>query len=810
MARLAITDGFHVAVGEHGQPEIAELVEMAAEHQKRSDEIELVMDRIEEYAGIELSQREKAAIVRASRGLKLEEFKTNWDDRKDEFATLKNLNPETAELDRRKLLAEFTAIVQTSSESNLRKISTEKVRSEQRARVTPEQWQILERLKATRTPEQKVIKPDLDRSIDYAIERMFQDKCVIKTYELYAAILQHAQGLGVDLEEMKAKVAAHPGVVFGLRNEIGSAEHYRRELESWLMIEKGRGRGVAVSAHGLSERLSDLQRKAVEKLLESKEQFTALSGSSGVGKTEYVIAPLIEQNVKAGHRVFVVAPSDSARDVLRSAASKLSPGSPAVVALKASESLQLYQADPRLREKLATGDMLIIDEASFMSLKQGHNAFKDAFDRGVRVCMIGDLDQGKSIEAGDFFRMAIQSGIDVAELHDIKRQSPEALEGHYLKAVKLFKAGRTTEAFSELHQAGCIRESRGQQRIDAIADSIIRSQAEGVSAIATNLTHRENDAVAEAVRKRMKEQGRLSDEMIVTVYGTLGWTTAQKREIDKLKPGMVLEQTRGKDKGRDWRVEFVDNGKAIARSNGTVRAFDKSHASGFDVCEARQMQMAIGDDILARSANKRDGVANNEWLRVAAWDDQGNPLDEKGRTITHRNLCHAYAATVRRVQGDSATRVIVGYDRHSIKTATRDAAYVAGGRGREFCEIHVESASDLSAIQNRSGDRKAVCEMALDPTREVDRSMREIVEEMERAKAARAPSALDVIKDVDSERGITRGAEIERQVDLQDGKRERDKKVLEHVEIDMEEMIHAAAYYQAANHQQEIERGFDR
>jgi hypothetical protein len=90
----------------------------------------------------------------------------------------------------------------------------------------------------------------------------------------------------------------------------------------------------------------------------------------------------IEQNMKAGYRVMVVAPSDAARDVLRKDAAKL----------------------------------------------------------------IGDLDQGKSIEAGDFFRRAIQSGIHTAELHDIKRQSPTALDGHYLKAVKLFKAGRTTQS----------------------------------------------------------------------------------------------------------------------------------------------------------------------------------------------------------------------------------------------------------------------------------------------------------------------------------------------------------------------------
>lgn len=408
--------------------------------------------------------------------------------------------------------------------------------------------------------------------------------------------------------------------------------------------------------------------------------------------------------------------------------------SPAVAVLKSAESLQLYQADPRLREKLRPGDLLIIDEASFISLKQGHGVFEDASKRGVRVCAIGDLDQGKSIEAGDFFRLAIQSGIHMAELHDIKRQPPDALDGHYLKAVRLFKEGKTTEAFHELHQAGCIHESKGQDRIEAIADSIVRSQVEGVSAIATNLTHRENNAVAEAVRKRMTEQGRLTDERTVTVYETLGWKDAEKREISRLKPGMVLEQTRGKEKGRDWHVESVNGNRAVARSNGKVREFNKSHMLAVDVCQARQIPLAIGDDILSRSTSKLAGIQNGEIFKVSGWDELGNPISSDGRTVTHRNLCHAYAATVRRVQGDSATRVIVGYDRHSIRTATRDAAYVAGGRGRLFCEIHVESVSDLSLIEKRSSDRQAVSEMTIKQSHGLRPDLKELVQRVEAAK----------------------------------------------------------------------------
>jgi conjugative relaxase-like TrwC/TraI family protein len=64
LARGALADGLNITIGEHGQPEITELMEMAKDHQRRSDELDVLVDRIEEYAGTKLSDREVGIIVR--------------------------------------------------------------------------------------------------------------------------------------------------------------------------------------------------------------------------------------------------------------------------------------------------------------------------------------------------------------------------------------------------------------------------------------------------------------------------------------------------------------------------------------------------------------------------------------------------------------------------------------------------------------------------------------------------------------------------------------------------------------------------
>jgi ATP-dependent exoDNAse (exonuclease V) alpha subunit len=233
------------------------------------------------------------------------------------------------------------------------------------------------------------------------------------------------------------------------------------------MVRDGKGKGVALryNSDSTSQNLSDVQRKTVDSLLESNHQFTALSGSNGVGKTERVLAEVIKANVAAGHKVAVVAPSDAARDVLRQEAQKVG-YSEARSVLSAAVSLQMWQANPRLHESLGPLDLLIIDEASFTSLKQGYLELERAMKVGYRVLFSGDLDQGKSIEAGDFFRLAIGAGVHTAELHEIRRQSETALDGHFRKAIQFFKKGATTRGFQELLAAQhfAARQGRGRSQ----------------------------------------------------------------------------------------------------------------------------------------------------------------------------------------------------------------------------------------------------------------------------------------------------------------------------------------------------------
>jgi conjugative relaxase-like TrwC/TraI family protein len=724
LAAQALAHGVELVKDQHGAPQIKALLEFKEIYQERTKQIEALIEKVEEIAGTRLTNREAKVIAVSSRGLDLERFRSMWEENRPLLQGLKRLDPEGAEAARREILVNFTKMVTKASNNRLERTNGQEVEASQQSLLSHEQRTRVFEFSAGL--DQRVARQapsrSIDRELDFCVEHLFERQSVINGHDLYETLLNTAQGKGVDLEAMRAAVAAHRSLV-SARGEVTTTAHLKREVESVLWVEEGKGAGVVFSAQGISEKLNEHQRQAITSLLECPDQFTALSAPAGTGKT-YGLFTLIERNLSDHRckRVAVVAPSDKARDKVREQAAELPEGSQVGQALADAVSLQMFQTDPRLHKGFRKGDLLIVDEASFASVEQGHWVEQWARERGCRVLFSGDAKQLTSVEAGDHFRILLGgSGIHTASLDEqaIIRQKENALDGRYLQAVKLFTQGKSTEAFRELSLAGRIVEKQGNARVEAFADAIIRSREEGITAIACNPTHRENDAINDAVRNRLAERGELRDERTLQANRSLGWTVAQKREVNKIEAGQVLEIVRGADKGRTWTVTGVQRGKVTAvDATGERRLFTRAHAGLFDLCERRELKVAAGDTLLTRSGTRseRGDVVNGEVLRVTGWDEAGNPVAADGRSIVGRNLTHGYASTSYRVQGDTASRVLLGFDRHSIRWASQKIAYVMASRGRIDLQLFVENTADLSQIQSRKGDRKAAVEMELAPS----------------------------------------------------------------------------------------------
>jgi hypothetical protein len=98
----------------------------------------------------------------------------------------------------------------------------------------------------------------------------------------------------------------------------------------------------------------------------------------------------------------------------------------------------IFVLAPENGARFGPGDLVILDEAGMSNLEDLQNFMGLARQRGFGVIFSGDDGQLTSVTAGDAFRILKErSGIHVSMLTQIIRQSPDALDGHYLKAAQL-------------------------------------------------------------------------------------------------------------------------------------------------------------------------------------------------------------------------------------------------------------------------------------------------------------------------------------------------------------------------------------
>ena len=164
--------------------------------------------------------------------------------------------------------------------------------------------------------------------------------------------------------------------------------------------------------------VTDEQRKALEHILASRDLVMDVSGIAGAGKSH--LLKQVAGAVSVGQSVAILSPTDASVKELRKAGFE-------------ARTFQGFQLRPEC------ADVLVIDEASMLSVPQMLWLVKHARENDSRVLLIGDSAQHRSVERGDALRVLEQSAsVRYVELLQTQRQKVPALKA----AIEDLKAGR--------------------------------------------------------------------------------------------------------------------------------------------------------------------------------------------------------------------------------------------------------------------------------------------------------------------------------------------------------------------------------
>jgi Ti-type conjugative transfer relaxase TraA len=414
-----------------------------------------------------------------------------------------------------------------------------------------------------------------------------------------------------------------------------------------------RGRGAAGRVGFISGAvhaeitLPDEQRHAVDHIT-GAEGIAAVAGIAGAGKSTMLHAAR-EIWSAPGKRVFGAALAGKAAEGLQR-----SSGIP-------SRTIASWEyAWAQNRDRLTTGDVLVLDEAGMVSSKQMAVLVTAVEAAGAKLVLVGDAAQLQPIEAGAAFR-AIVERIGAAELTAVRRQRIAWQQ----RATQDLSQGNLRRALAAYRAAGSIHQpaTRAEAIAEITRDYLTARATRSVSEIMV-LAHSNADVLAlnAAVRAALKDRGDLSGEhLFITARGQRSFA-----------PGD--------------RVLFLENRRLPSQPGATDPVAVKNGMLGTVVAAA------------------------NNVLTVAL--DGGGVVTFDAATYAH--IDHGYAATIHKSQGVTVDQTLV----LAAPTMDRHLTYVALSRHRETVTLYAPTESfaerTLEAALSRSGAKSSTLDYARD------------------------------------------------------------------------------------------------
>lgn len=450
--------------------------------------------------------------------------------------------------------------------------------------------------------------------------------------------------------------------------------------------------------HREHRHLSDSQRAAVDKILSSRDQVTALEGVAGAGKTTS-LAAVREAAEREGYKVKGFAPASRAAQKLAEAGIE-------------SSTLQRHLARNQEQHD-GQKHLYVIDESSLASTKQ-MNEFLHRVKENDRVLLVGDTRQHEAVEAGRPYQQLREAGIETARLDEIMRQKDPALK----EVVEQLSRGDVREAMEKLDAQGRVHEiGDREERLKEIAREYA-AKPEGTLVVSPdNQSRRE---INEVIHRTMQGAGKADphEQKHRVLVARQEITRADRQWAGQYGTGDVVRYTKGSKAhgikaGEYARIECVNekgNQVTVKRADGDQVSYDPRRLHGVTLYRETERAFSVGDRVQFTAPYKAQHVPNRELGTIEKADANGNlqlRLDS-GRRLAFNvrqnpHLDYGYAVTSHSSQGQTADRVLVHVDTEQTgeKLVNRRLAYVAISRGRYDAQLYTNDAVKLGEALSR-------------------------------------------------------------------------------------------------------------
>ncbi len=508
---------------------------------------------------------------------------------------------------------------------------------------------------------------DAEAAVRFAVEHEFYRHSVVPEAKLFETALRH--GVGFVTEEEVRQECRRQGVLF----KEGQATTKDVLAEEQRIIDLARRRGtmaplapkarLELAAIHSDVELSAEQEAVCRHIWQSCDPVVLIEGDAGTGKTETMKATIPGVD-KPG--VFLAPSGSASRGTLREKG------------FANANTIAMFKADPKLREQAKDG-YVYVDEAPMAALSDIAFILDWASKNNARVVLQGDRKQHKSPQRGNLFEILDRfAGLPVARLTENFRQ----LHDGYRQAVDKMARGDIAGGHKMIADLGWVEQVKPADLEKAMADECLKYIEAGESFVAVGITHKQNDAITEELRRELRARGRIgADETPLDALVPMEWTPAQKKDYAAYQGTEVVKFFRNSGSFKAGQRVTVDELK------NSVRPVNPEN---FAVYATRTIGLSTGDVLRTTAGGKSlDGkrIDNGEKLVFQGFNGDGDLVMNRGRSTLvlgrdFRHLAHGLVDTSFKSQSETKARIVGAFTEANLPGINAEQYYVTLSRGR--------------------------------------------------------------------------------------------------------------------------------
>jgi len=534
-------------------------------------------------------------------------------------------------------------------------------------------------------------------AVNYAIAKLAEREAVFRKQDL--EYIAYSYDIKTPISDLNSAISAleQDGTLISVAdNSYVFKEIYECEVQCLSILERGANKLAPVLdvTHPALESLSSNamlttgQKEAILACLTTKDRITLIQGVAGSGKTT-MLKEFKTLARDSGHELIGLANTASAKINLhlKSIGGDFNPDNPKTFIYAGIQSQTLASfiltSSKLLDTNLAlagaaypSNTILVLDEASMVSVRNMHSLLNIAEKLNLRLIIIGDDRQLPAIESSRVFSLMLGIASNVVNMNiNTRLKRPESLEVMQLIYASNLNPNLLDTAFEKLSQ-NIVEIPDKLERLQVMANYYTTMPQARRSEILPMMPENKDRVIFnDLVRENLKKDGVLTgNELKTNVLVAKDLTSAEKMHSLSFEIGDFVRfnsniERLGINAGSYYQVLELQAEQLILRNDlGAKTSWNpyRHPRANVEVYRQEARGIMVGDNIRWRRNFEDRGIINSEIAKVLTVSTSKLSLElANGKTLhidtkdrSNQHFDYAYGSTVHVAQGLDKTNPI--------------------------------------------------------------------------------------------------------------------------------------------------------